>query len=640
MAAKEIRPQQVRGVVSALARGMLGEGYIPEVPDRVLDALRHLPSEADTAKVMGALKTLDTRAGALALTGRPVPVSWLGIREAEAVLQRWRDSRVGAKRQLFLLLGSKILAALYGYPGSEWERIGYQGPMGDPPQDVPRGLAPLRVERDEVVSCDVVIVGSGPGGGCTAALLARAGLDVVVIEKGGYHTESDFTHLESDAAELYLYKMNLATADLGVQILAGSAVGGGSLVNYTTSFKTPPHVLKEWAEVSGVDAFVSGEIEDHLDAAAARNNVNIDSSAAGKRDEILEEGLKRLGWHVDAMPRGVSGCTQDERCGFCGFGCRAGAKRSSMKTWLQDASDAGARIIVEADVRRVRISDGRARGVEAVANGHRLIVHASKAVIVSAGAIESPALLLRSGLGGRVGRDLRLHPSTAAWATFDEDVRIWEGTLQARYSNQFQGQDAGYGPIFETVPVHPGSGASAVPWVSAADHRDRMGRFGNIAFVASLLRDSSGGRVALNRGGSPKVTYRLGEDDRRRTVDGVVNAAKVLEAAGAKEIYTLHRKPIVYRPGNGAHDRWADEVRRIGFGKGQTTLFSFHQMGSCRMGVDPTSSAVDANCQTHEVRDLFVIDSSVFPTASGVNPMLSVYGIAHLAASRLAERLS
>ncbi len=636
-----VSPRQVRGVVTALARGILGEGYTTEVPDRMLAAFDHLPSPAERKKLLGVLKAMDSRTGALAMTGRAVPVSWLSQREAERVLRRWRDSKLAAQRQLFLVVMSKALAAIYGHPGPEWERIGYQGPMGPAPTDVPRGLEPISIDRDTVVNCDVVVVGSGPGGGCTAAILSSQGYDVVVLEKGDYFTEADFDHQEAEASAMYLYRMNLATTDLGVQIIAGSVLGGGSLVNYSTSFKTPSHVLREWANVSGVDAFRSGEIEEHLDVAAERQGVNTESSAPGVRDQILERGFEKLGWHVEGMPRGVRGCSQDAQCGYCGFGCRPGAKQSTIKTWLQDASDDGARIFTGADVRRVRIDGDRATGVEAKAGGFALTINAAKAVVVSAGAIESPALLLRSGLKGEVGRHLRLHPSTAAWGNFDEEVRMWEGTLQARYSAEFRDWDGGYGPIFETVPVHPGTGASAVPWTSAAEHRSRMADFAKISFCAPLLRDSSGGRVRLNRDGSPRVDYRLGPDDVRRTAQGVIKAAQVLEAAGAKDIYTLHhRDPIAYRCTSGAHDRWAERVRARGFGKGQTTLFSFHQMGSCRMGTSSSSSAVDENCQTHEVTGLYVIDGSTFPTASGVNPMLSIYGIAHYAASRMAKRLS
>jgi choline dehydrogenase-like flavoprotein len=384
---------------------------------------------------------------------------------------------------------------------------------------------------------------------------------------------------------------------------------------------------------------VSGEIDDSYDAVSERLGVNTDSSAAGRRDEVMEAGLKKLGWHVDMLPRAVRGCSQDEACGYCGFGCRIGAKQSTMRTYLHDAQAAGARIVAGMDVRRVLVSQGRAVGIEGRAGSKKLTVNA-RAVVVSGGAIESPALLLRSGLRGRIGHDLHLHPGTAALGIFDDDVHIWEGTLQARYCAEFRQWDGGYGPIFETVPVHPGSGAVAVPWISAEHHRDKMAQYPSLGFVAVLPRDKTGGRVRIGRDGNPRVEYKLRPDDEKRISDGVVQAARVMEAAGANEVYSMHPSFLSYRPSApGAYDRWADEVRRFGFAGGRVTMFSYHQMSSCRMGTDPTRSAIDTDNQTHEVKDLYVMDASAFPNASGVNPMLSVYAIAHRAATRLAKHL-
>lgn len=633
-------PESLHRVLAALARGILGRSYVPEVPGRIIEDLTLIPSEEERARIAMALRALDTRAGALALTGSAVPVSRLTPSEAEAVVNRWRTSRLAKQRQLALWLVASSTTSLYSYPGPAWDRIGYTGPLGPPPEE-PKRLKPLELYEDEVMRCDVVIVGSGAGGGCAAAVLAEAGLDVVVLEKGGYHNEADFHHVEPQACkELYLYAQKFATTDLGCQIFAGSTLGGGTVVNYSTSFKTPPRVLEEWARVSGIEAFVSGEIEESLAAAAARLGVNVDSSAPAKRDELMEEGLERLGWHVDVLPRAVRGCTQDAACGFCGFGCRPGAKQSSMRTYLEDAAAAGARMVVRADALRVRIDEGRATGIEAACGDHRLVVHA-RAVVAAAGAIETPALLLRSGLGGEVGRNLHLHPGTAVFGVFEEDVRMWEGTLQARYSSQLRDRDDGYGPIFETVPVHPGTGSSAVPWTSAAEHAARMELFDKLSFCAVLPRDRSSGRVGLSKNGRPRVTYRLERDDERRVVEGSIAAAQVLEAAGAKEIYSLHwRAPLTYYPGAaGSHALWADQMRREGLA-GKTTFFSYHQMGSCRMGTDPATSAVGADNETHEVEGLYVLDGSTFPTASGVNPMLSIYGIAHRAAGKLAAHLA
>ncbi len=603
------------------------------------DTFSSVVSETDQKQLLALLRALDTKPGARLLTGAAIPVSWLSPAAAEAVVQRWKTSRVPLRRQLAAIAVSSATSSLYGHPGAEWERIGYPGPIGTAPR-ADKPLDPIEIEHDKEIACDVVIVGSGAGGGCVAAGLAAAGLDVVIVEKGGYHAEPDFHHHESVAMrELFLYGSTLTTSDLGCRVIAGSTIGGGTLVNYAVAFRTPDFVLKEWARVSGVEAFISGEIDESLSVVCDRVNVTTAESEPGRRDALMEEGCQKLGWHVAPLPRAVRNCSQDAQCGYCGFGCRTGAKQGTMKTFLPDAVGAGARIYTRCDVRRVVIHDGAATGVVAECNGHRLTVKA-KAVVAAGGSIETPALLLRSGLRGEVGRNLRLHPGTAPWALFDEDVRMWEGTTMARYCAEFRDADGGYGPIFETVPVHPGAGGAAYPWLSAKQHHELMGNFAKVSFVAVLPRDETAGRVRIRKDGMPKVDYKLDSNDQRRIVEGWVNAGKILEAAGARRVFSPHPVPIEYVPGPGAHERWAEEVRAVGFSKQRVNSFSYHQMGSCRMGVDPTTSAVGADNESHEVRNLFVTDASTFPTASGVNPMVSIYGIAHRAARKIAARLS
>ncbi|MDQ4142921.1 MAG: GMC family oxidoreductase N-terminal domain-containing protein [Actinomycetota bacterium] len=639
MASDRTAPREVQRVLAALGRGIVGDAYTPELPARMLKLISQLPSTKDRDQLLNALKLADSKFGAAALTGKATPVSWLTQSEAETLIQRWKSSPLLMHRRLAKALIPVALTSTYGHPSQEWSRIGYEGPLGPPP-NAPRRLQPIEVTSDHEMNCDVVVVGSGAGGGCVAAGLAAKGLDVIVVEKGAYHNESDFHHNEPEATrDMYLYGLTLMTKDLGCRIVSGSTLGGGTVVNYTTSFKTPDYVLKEWARLSGMDAFVSGEFDEALDEAARRLNVNTDSSAAGRRDQILEEGLKALGWHVDNLPRAVRGCTQDEACGYCGFGCRVGAKQSSMRTYLEDAAADGARFVTGADVERVNIVDGRATGVSARVGPHRLVINSS-AVVSSAGAIESPALLLRSGLGGRVGYNLHLHPGTASMGIFDDDVRIWEGTLQARYSNEFTQWDGGYGPLFETVPVHPGAGSTALPWQSIAQHHELMGKFKNLGFVAVLPRDKTSGRVTLTKDGAPSIEYRLRKDDDRRIAEGVIKGAQLLEAAGARQLFSLHPQMFSYKPGPGAHDRWADQTRAAGYGRGKATLVSYHQMGSCSIGTDPSTSVVGPDHETHQVRNLFVIDASNFPTASGVNPMLSIYGFAVRAARKIADRLT
>jgi long-chain-alcohol oxidase len=629
----------VARVVAALAAAVVGPNHGPAVPERMLATLDLLPSRQDRGKLVGALRLLGSRLGALALTGSPTPVPERSREAVELLMQQWWRSRLGPRRLVASALTSAALAAEYSSPAPVLERIGYPGPLGPAP-DVPKRLDPIRIEADERLGCDVVVVGSGAGGGVVAAELARAGADVIVLEKGGYASEPDFSHQEAEATRsLYLYGLTLATTDLGVRILAGSTLGGGTVVNYSTSFKTPPFVLAEWARVSGSDAFVSGEVEASLEAVAERLGVTLQASRPGARDELMETGLRKLGWHVDALPRNVRGCSQDANCGYCGFGCRLGAKQSTMRTYLEDAAERGARLVVGADVRRVLVTDGAATGVEARVGEHRLSVRA-RAVVAAAGAIETPALLLRSGLGGQVGNHLRLHPGTAAFGLFDQEVRPWEGTLQARYSSELRGSLGDYGPLFETVPLHPGTASTALPWVSAASHRALMERFANLSLCAVLCRDATSGRVRIDRDGQPRVHYRMTAADEQRIAAGVAAAGQVLAAAGATEVLSMHPGRISFHPGQpGAYEAWAEATRQAGYRGGRVTCFSFHQMGSCRIGTDPATSAVNPDHETHQVRNLFVADASVFPTASGVNPMLSIMGLAHRAAARIATRV-
>lgn len=629
-----------RRVISALARGVLGEAYAPSVTDEVLRTISLLASDKDRDDLLRGLRLLDSKLGARLMTGRATPASWLNASEAEAVLKAFKRSRIKGKQMLAAGVISASVAGLYGHETKVWNRIGYPGPLAPPGDVEPARLSPTVIDRDEHITCDVVIVGSGPGGQTVAAHLARAGLDVSIVEKGGYFAGADFHHYESGSLrDLYLYGASLATQDGGVRVIAGSTLGGGAVVNYSISFETPPKVLEQWARISGIDAFVTGEFEEAQKEAAGRLNVNRDSSALNPRERFVEEGLKALGWHIDQMPRSVKNCAQDEQCGYCGFGCRLGAKQGP-RVYLEDAVEHGARIITRADVSKVRIRDGRAVGVEATSGRHRLTIDARKAVVVAAGAIETPALLLRSQLGGEVGKHLHLHPGFGVWGVFEEEARPWEGVQMSRYSDEARSWDDGYGPIFESVPMHPGAFATAVPWTSAADHRRHMDDYRHTSLVAALPRDTTEGRVRIDKGGAPVIDYTLQADDERRLIEAGIMGAQVFEKAGATTIRSTHSFLNEYHPGTaGGFEGWVDTLRASGIKPSNSILGSFHQMGSARMGVDPTTSAVDANNESHEVKGLYVTDSSNFPDASGVNPMLSIFGIANRAGKILAAKL-
>jgi long-chain-alcohol oxidase len=287
--------------------------------------------------------------------------------QRERVLLSWGDSRLPQRRAAFqalrkgALLFYDMVPGRYGGRNPAWDAIGYDGPLGNLAEAPPKALSTTPVDRDTSLQCDVVIVGSRAGGGAAAGVLASAGLDVVVVESGDYYDDRDFEGSEFGAITRYYMAAPTATHDQSVGLVAGSCLGGGTVVNYSTSFRTPDDVRQQWAE-HGVAAFTSDDYTTSLDAVWERLGVNQEHNEPSTREQKLQEGCVKLGWHVDAMPRNVRHCAQGKECGYCGLGCRVGAKQSVVKTWLADAQEAGARLIVRTRVQQVLIEGGAARG--------------------------------------------------------------------------------------------------------------------------------------------------------------------------------------------------------------------------------------------------------------------------------------
>jgi choline dehydrogenase-like flavoprotein len=581
VASRPLRLRALDAIADSFAPGSVEQG----VPDAFLERLVARLPRSEQSRLSALLSLFGAR-GFQRLTRE----------RRERILLAWGSSRIPLRRTGFHALRKGVLLLAWTLPGAAWDELGYPGPPGLHPEAPPKPLEPLEATGE--LSCDVCVVGSGAGGGAAAAVLAQAGLDVVVLEAGSYLGPPDFDGAELAALErMYLDGGTAASADQGVGILAGSCLGGGTVVNYTTSFRTPDDVREEWGGPFATDAFTRS-----LDAVWERLGANTEHNRVPAREEKVRAGLERLGWHVDAMPRDVRGCEQGRVCGYCPFGCRLGAKQSSDRTWLVDAAEAGARIVVGA--RADRLAPGPR--VEAGA----LTVRA-RAVAVACGAINTPALLLRSGLGNSfVGRNLFLHPVGGALGYFDEEIRPWEGTMQALYSNELADLDAGFGVRFETTAVHPGFAAAFLPWHGAGEHRELMRGLPRAAPLGALLRDRHGGRVRIRRDGTPLVQYRLSDYDARHLRAGVDGAVRILEAAGAGRIATS-----------------------------EGSLYSFHQMGTARMGPSPETSACDWEGRLWGAPDVVVCDGSAFPSASGVNPMISISAVAHLNAEALASRL-
>ncbi len=617
------------------------------VPEALAKALDFNPRTHGRAQFLNLLDMWDSKLHAFLLAGHYEKFSSLEAPVREKILRSWANSRLAKRRAAFQGL-RKAIGFLYVmlrdcHGGSAvWEKIKYPGPLGVQKPLAKRGLTVILPDNELTLTCDVCVIGSGAGGGVAAAVLAGARKDVVVLEAGDYYDDADFDGAELGGFQrLYLEGGFAGTKDHNVGILAGECLGGGTVVNYCTSFRTPDEIRQEWAE-AGAPWIAGAEHTRSLDAVCERLQVNREQNHVSAREQVLERGLKALGWHVDAMPRNVTNCDQGKICGYCGYGCAIGAKQSSVKTWLADAQAKGARIVVGTRAERVRIEGGAARGVEAISKGGHAVRVKCKAVVVACGAIHTAALLLRSGLGNEhIGRHLHLHPVSNVCGIFEEEIRPWEGTMQAIYSDELRNMTGNYGVKFETTALQPVIAMAPLPWRDPGQFRGLMEKFANTSAIGVLLRDRSGGRVRIDSEGNPVSSYSLSKFDRTHLRRGFLGAAQILEAAGAKLIYSPHAKFCSYEPGKrGSLESLEIDMDRAGWGDGQVSLFSFHIMGTARLGDSPKNSATNPDGETWEARNLYVMDGASFPSASGVNPMISIEAIAHRNAQALAARLT
>jgi choline dehydrogenase-like flavoprotein len=618
------------------------------VPEALLDAVAANPRASERGQVAALLAAWDSAvATRLGGGGSFARFSALAQEERERVVLAWADSRVPQRRAAFQALRKAIMVLAYTLPGPDgtnprWADAGYPGPLGPPDTAPPPAVTTSTPEDDTDLSCDVCVVGSGAGGGTAAAVLAAAGLDVVVLEAGEHLEEADFDGSEATAfRRMYAGNAAVATVDQSIGLLAGVCLGGGTVVNYTTSFKTPGEVRDEWAR-HGANSFAGNDFDASLDAVWNRLEVNLDHNKPSSREVTMRRGLETLGWHVEEMPRNVVGCDQGVVCGTCGLGCRLGAKRSTVRTWLADAQSLGARIFVRTRAERLTLRDRTVVGVTARTHDGHTVKVTARAVVVACGALQTPALLRRSGVANEhIGKNLLLHPVTAVFGEFDEELRPWEGTMQALYSDQLRDQHRGYGVKFETAPVHPGLAAGFLPWRGAERSRELMRRLPHVAGIGILLRDREGGQVRVGRDGHPVARYALSRFDLRHVRAGFRGAAQILEAAGARRIMSVHTGGIEYRPGAaGGVDEFARAADAWGWGAGRCVFYSFHLMGTARMGGSRSTSVCSPYGEAWGARGLVIADGSVFPTAPGVNPMISIEATAHMNASALAARLT
>ncbi|MDG6951171.1 MAG: GMC family oxidoreductase N-terminal domain-containing protein [Nitrososphaerota archaeon] len=630
--------------------GLLGRG----ASDIAVDSL--LAEAAETSMQPGnardfrrVLAVVESPLYNLLLSGRPARFSSLSPKGRESYLESWRDSPLPLKRTAFQAIKRLTLFLAYASAGPDgfnpnWEAIGYPGPSLDAPVPTPEHLrlVPVRVEHDTKLTCDVVVAGSGAGGSVIADSLASAGYSVIVVEQGPYETSETFRQDEMRMMQkLFQQSGTAATADLSFVLLAGRGAGGGTTVNWNTCLKPPPRVLSEWENGFGVDGVTGPGFASMLDSVWKGIRVTASESQLNRNNAVLRDGCRALGfkdgtdYHV--IERNAVGCRQ--RCDFCTYGCIYAAKQSTALTYLPSAQSKGARFVFDARVERVVIEGGAAKGVVATCRSggreFRLDISA-RAVVAACGGIESPALLLRSGVKDRnVGAYLRLDPTVAVGGVFEDPVYPWKGPPQTIAVWKFIDLDGTYhGFWVEAAPAHPGLFAMSIPWVNGRRHKEFMQRYyARSSAAIVLLRERSSGRVAVGKDGYPRVTYELEKADKDTLVRGMEETARILSAAGATGIWTTHSSGVfagdgTSKVGPSDLDSFSAALRREGVRPNRMMLYSAHLMGSCRMSADPSLGPTSPSGELHTVKNLFVGDSCVFPTTPAVNPMISIMAMA------------
>ena len=575
------------------------------------------------------LRAMGTRAGGLALTGRPTAFADLGQEAREATMRRLAASPIALKRTAFQDLKRLTLLLAYGIESSPWRaRTGFVAPPPDLPS--PSRVTVRTPRAGETIEADVAVIGSGAGGGVTASILAAAGKRVVVLERAAMVTEAGFGGPELDGlGALFLDRGLAATTDRWISIRAGSAVGGGTVVNWSSSLRAPAAVREEWRG-AGID----DDLDEHYAAIEAEIGVTSQESARNGPNAKLAAGLDALGLPHDVIPRGVRGCTD---CGPCAVGCRIGAKQSSLRTTLVAACANGAEILDQSDVRRVQLEGGRAAGVVARVPGGEITVRAPL-VALAGGSILSPAVLLRSGIAtATAGRGLHIHPVAAVAGVYDESLSPWSGVPQSVMSDAFGEIDGRWGFRLEAAPTHPGLIATGFPWWDSRDHRETMTQCDGIAAFLALVRDRSEGRISLAGDGGISIRYAPGPADRALLRRASLEMARIHRAAGAKRLIPLVTPPHDWRDGE-PFEPWLDALAARSISANRILLFTAHQMSSCRIGTDPRHSVAGPDGQVYGVPGLYVTDASALPTATGVNPVLSLMALARRTALGMAAR--
>jgi choline dehydrogenase-like flavoprotein len=614
-------------------------------PQAIIDLLSGMKKE-DQAQFEQLLQLISTPLLGLTWFGPLKGAQDLTPAQRQKMLLSWSGSSISDIRNIFGTLKKLCGIIQFGANDNHWQNIDYQLVN----QNVAIENSPIRplvLDKDTVLDCDVVIVGSGSGGGLVAAQLAAKGQKVIVVEKGIYLRDHEYTQRELQMINtLYEGKGLVTTKDGSVSILAGSTLGGGTTVNWAGALRTPDYVLEQWAKEHDNPHFLDPAYKKGFEFVEQRNHVTTDFGAHNPHNRLLRDTAQAKGYSVADIPmnlqkpEGVSDEVFWKAQGFSCVGDVHGIKQSNNKTFLRDAVAQGADILTQTHIEKITIKQGEAVGVEGfftnAQNQRFQVTIKAKKVVVSAGSLHTPVLLMRSGLRHKeIGNNLFLHPVMPIPGIYKERIDAWYGPMMSVVVNQFANLDNGYGFRMECPPTHPGLLAVATPWESGEQYKNEALATPYNGVFFALVRDKFGGKIKISpQSKQPEIHYWFSDYDKKHFLQGAQEVVKLHAAAGAERVTLIRNQAEYFYPKKDNLDHFVQKIASLPWKPNQFGLFSAHQMGTCRMGGN-ANSPVKPNGETREVKNLFVADASLFPAASGTNPMLSVQALAYYVAGEM-----
>ncbi len=489
--------------------------------------------------------------------------------------------------------------------------------------------------KDVEDSFDFVVVGSGAAGAVAAHTLATAGFSVAIVEEGAWMKTKDFTKSVADTFQRMLRDEG-AQAIEGrsfIPLIQGRVVGGSTVVNSAIAWRTPDDVFDDWKARFGLGDVVSAKLlEPHFEALERELHATpVAEAVLGQNNARFLKEAKSRGWEAAPMKRYDNGC---KGSGRCLQGCPNGAKQGMNITYVPWTLATGrGRIYTSCRVLKAIVKNGRAVGVAAKAKNANVTLHARLGVFIAASTVQTPNLLRRTGLKNRaLGKHFQVHPGIGIGARFEDRIDMHFGATQGAESIEFRKTKRFK---LETISMPPELAAARIPGIGA-DLMDRLAALNHAGVWAAQVRMRAEGTVSETLFGRDKVVYTPTEEDMQSAREVCTLITDMFFAAGAKEVWPgIYGVPQVLTS--------PDQIKLVENAPLDPRSYSFiatHLFGAARMGPDAGASAVGLDFATHEARDLYVVDSSVFPTNLGVNPQHSIMAMSRLAATRVAEKKS